>query len=354
EEASLEGIDEWNKFFRIKLPLIFPAILRGGFLVFIYSFTSFILVIAIGGLKHSTLEAEIATTLLGSLNFNKVLILGLLQCFILTFLNIITKYVPEYELSGKGYSKKTHHYIKYFSIFYIIFEISVISISFIFSFFNFYTGNFSFNHFLKIISPEFNEEFPVILGFFNSTLLSLIGASLVIIIAYLLIRNSNKFTDLIVFSTMGFSTGFLGIILVYLNISLNIPLWILVIQGYLLIALPIGYSFLFHYIHNFPKDMLEAGEIDGITGYKRFIYLEFPNLKNIFSGVFLQIFSILFGEFTLSYTMQLGDSFPTIGLVNYSLISSKHFLESSSLNSFILIFIMLIFIISQKLLEKNE
>ncbi|MGL4533833.1 MAG: ABC transporter permease subunit, partial [Fusobacteriaceae bacterium] len=108
EEASLEGIDEWNKFFRIKLPLIFPAILRGGFLVFIYSFTSFILVIAIGGLKHSTLEAEIATTLLGSLNFNKVLILGLLQCLILTFLNTITKYVPEYELSGKGYSKKTH------------------------------------------------------------------------------------------------------------------------------------------------------------------------------------------------------------------------------------------------------
>ncbi|MGL5125325.1 MAG: ABC transporter permease subunit, partial [Fusobacteriaceae bacterium] len=260
----------------------------------------------------------------------------------------------EYELSGKGYSKKTHHYIKYFSIFYIVFEISVISISFIFSFFNFYTGKFSFDHFRKIISPEFNEEFPVILGFFNSTLLSLIGASLVIIIAYLLIRNSNKFTDLIVFSTMGFSTGFLGIILVYLNISLNIPLWLLVIQGYLLITLPIGYSFLFHYIHNFPKDMLEAGEIDGITGYKRFIYLEFPNLKNIFLGVFLQIFSILFGEFTLSYTMQLGDSFPTIGLVNYSLISSKQFLESSSLNSFILIFIMLIFIISQKLLEKNE
>lgn len=354
EEASLEGVGEWTIFYKIKLPLIFPAIIRGGFLVFIYSFTSFILVIALGGLKYSTMEAEIATTLLGSLNFNKVLILGFFQCGILLFLNTALKYIPQYELSGKGYSKKLPPFFKCFTIFYIIFEISVIGISFVFSFFNFYLGKFSFNHFSRIFSQDFNQEFPILKGVFNSTLLSFTGAFIVTIVAYLLIRNFNKFTDALVFSTMGFSTGFLGILLIYLNISLNIPLWVLILQGYLLITLPIGYSFLFHYIHKFPKEILEAGEIDGVVGYKRFLYLELPNLKNVFLGVFLQIFAILFGEFTLSYTMQLGENFPTIALVNYSLISSKRFLESSSLNSFLLIFILSIFILSQKILEKSE
>ena len=69
-EAGLEcGASKWVIFTRIKLPLILPQIFRGFFLVFTYSFTSFGIVLSLGGLKFSTLEVEIVNSLMGSANF---------------------------------------------------------------------------------------------------------------------------------------------------------------------------------------------------------------------------------------------------------------------------------------------
>jgi len=56
-EAGLEsGASKWIIFTKIKLPLILPQIFRAFFMVFVYSFTSFGIVLSLGGLKYSTLE----------------------------------------------------------------------------------------------------------------------------------------------------------------------------------------------------------------------------------------------------------------------------------------------------------
>ncbi|MGL4981083.1 MAG: ABC transporter permease subunit, partial [Fusobacteriaceae bacterium] len=104
----------------------------------------------------------------------------------------------------------------------------------------------------------------------------------------------------------------------------------------------------------FDKSIREAALIDGAQSWRYFIYIEFPIMKKLFIGVYLQIFALLLGEFTMGYTMQIINYFPTLPLVNYQLISSKKFLESSALNTVILIILLGITLLSQKILEERE
>ena len=110
---------------------------------------------------------------------------------------------------------------------------------------------------------------------------------------------------------------------------------------------------MYYHISHFDSSLLEASYLDGAGAFQSFIYIEFPLLKNIFFSTFLQVFTIIFAEFTISYTMQIGEYFPTISLINYSLSNSKHFLESSALGGLNTGIIILIFIISQIISNKN-
>ncbi|MGL5099333.1 MAG: ABC transporter permease [Fusobacteriaceae bacterium] len=355
EEAALtDGISKKKIFFLVKLPLILPQVFKGGFLVFLYSFTSFILVIALGGLRHSTLEAEIASTLTGSSDFSKVVILGVLQSLIMIFLNYSSSKIEEYELNGEPYIKKTSRFLKFFSIIYLALELIIIIIPIIFSFFNIYTGKISLQHYITLFSHDFNLEFPVIRSFINSIFLAGTAGAVVVFLGYLMIKFYNRFTELMVFFTFGISNGFLGLLLIYMNILLDIPLPLLLFQGYILISLPLAYSFLYQYVKKFNRSIREAALIDGADSWRYFVYIEFPLMKKLFLGIYLQIFALLLGEFTMGYTMQIINYFPTLPLVNYQLISSKRFLESSALNSSILILLLGIFCLSQKLLAEKD
>lgn len=59
ESAESVGAPKWHIFFRITLPMLSPALLSGATLAFIYSFLSFPIVLALGGARFATLEAEI-------------------------------------------------------------------------------------------------------------------------------------------------------------------------------------------------------------------------------------------------------------------------------------------------------
>ncbi|MGL5963403.1 MAG: ABC transporter permease, partial [Fusobacteriaceae bacterium] len=354
EAAFVDGVSRWEIFLKIKFPLILPQIFKAGFLVFIYSFTSFILVIALGGLRYSTVEAEIASTLTGSSDFTKVIVLGFIQALVMISLNYSSIQIEEYELNGEPYLKKTPKILKIFSFIYLVIEVFVVIIPVFFSFFNIYTGKISFAHYVTIFSRDFNLDFPILKSIFNSISLAGTAGILVVFLGYLMIKFYNRFTEIIIFFTFGISSGFLGLLLIYMNILLEIPLPWLLFQGYILISLPLAYSFLYQYVKKFDKSIREAALIDGIESWRYFIYIEFPLMKKLFIGVYLQIFALLLGEFTMGYTMQIINYFPTLPLVNYQLISSKKFLESSALNTVILIILLGISLLSQKILEDRE
>src|SRR5262245_39289118 len=59
EAARLLGASRWHAFRDITLPLLRPAIVAAASIVFLFTFTSFGVVLILGGPRHPTLEVEI-------------------------------------------------------------------------------------------------------------------------------------------------------------------------------------------------------------------------------------------------------------------------------------------------------
>ena len=353
EAGKIDGLNEVGIFFKVKLPLMFPQVFRGMFLVFIYTFASFGIVLALGGIKYSNLEVEIANTLLRDANFSKALVLGIIQFLFLIILNLMGDLYPPYELRDEYRGKKVSLITSIFSVIYLILECSIVLMGIFYGFYNYYIGKFSLEGFYRLFSENFNIHYPVLQGIRNSLLLASITPIFVIIFTYLLLKNFTKITSVVVFSTMGFSSAFLGIALIYINILYDIKLWILLVVGYFLVTVPVAYSFMYQYVKEFPKDILDLAKIDALSPVKIFLLIEYPILKNVFLGTYLQIFAIILGEFTISYSMQLGRDFPTIALVNYSLFSDKKLLEGAALSSVNIIIVVILFYLSNKITEKE-
>ncbi|MGB4457598.1 MAG: ABC transporter permease subunit, partial [Defluviitoga tunisiensis] len=357
ESAYVEGAGKVKTFFYIELPLIVPSISRAFFLVFTYSFTSFAIVLNLGGIKYSTLEVAIATTLKGTLNFSKALSYALIQFIVLTLINIfMSKFEPQsFEYNEPEYSanKKTGKLSLVISIFYLVFEYSLVIIGIASCFFNFITLKFDLSGFINLFSKELNNRFPVIQSIFNSISVSAITGILATIAAYLLLKKYNKIINIAIMSTFGISSAFLGMALLYLNILYNIPFFILIILGFFLISVPLAYSFLYQPILSFDKKIIEAAKVDGANKLVIFSKIELPLLFSSFLSSFLQIFAIIYGEFTISYTMQIRDYFPLSSIVNYSLSSSRFYREATALSGLNVIIIFITFYLSS-LIRKKE
>ena len=79
EASRLLGADPWRAFWRITFPLLRPAILAAALLVFLFDFTSFGVILLLGGPKFATLEVEIYIQTLQMLNLPVAALLSIIQ-----------------------------------------------------------------------------------------------------------------------------------------------------------------------------------------------------------------------------------------------------------------------------------
>ncbi len=94
--AQVLGASPWRTFREVTLPLLRPSILAGTLLVFLFNFTSFGVVLMLGGPRFATLEVEIYIQALHLLNLPLASLLSLIQ---LAFTLLIT--VAHNRLSGQ-------------------------------------------------------------------------------------------------------------------------------------------------------------------------------------------------------------------------------------------------------------
>jgi len=85
EAARVLGARSWDVWWRITLPLLAPAVAAAGALVFIFCFTSFGVILILGGPRFATLEVEIYRQTVNLFNLPVAATLSLLQ-LIFTFL----------------------------------------------------------------------------------------------------------------------------------------------------------------------------------------------------------------------------------------------------------------------------
>ena len=278
---------------------------------------------------------------------------AIIQLSILGIINYVTSNLENYQLEEQPKSnEKVGIWIFIGSITYLIFEFSIIFIGLTASFFDYYKNKFDFSKLMRIFSAEFNQKFPVIISMRNSIFVGIVVSILTVLIVYILLKNKNKFSNLVVISSIGISAAFLAMTLLYLNILFRINFPILVIIGHLLIAVPIGYSFMYQHITGFDKSLIEAANIGGASVCKTFIHIEFPLLKSIFLSTFLQIFAIIYGEFTIVYTMQMQDFFPLASVINYQISSQKLLPESAAFSATNVLIIFALFWLAKKSKKK--
>ncbi len=79
EAAQMLGASRMRVFTTVTLPLLRPAIASAASLVFLFTFTSFGIILILGGLSHATIEVEIWRQATGLINFDVAAALALLQ-----------------------------------------------------------------------------------------------------------------------------------------------------------------------------------------------------------------------------------------------------------------------------------
>ena len=341
DASRLEGINRFKTLLKIEFPLILPSLLKAFFLVFTYSFMSFAVVLNLGGIRYSTIEVSIANALRGSFNFSQALFYALVQFVILFILNFILSIglKDSYEMAPPQKLKaKSSAFEKIFAYLYCLFEYTIIIIGLSGICFNPHEGTFSLKPLLNLFSREMNRKFKIITSIFNSAIVALIASTAATLIGYWLTELKTKLTDYFILPMLGVSSAFIGMSLLYTNILYNVPFPVLICFGFIFITVPLAYSFLYQSVKGFEVELTEAAFIDGANQFKAFLYVKFPILLPAILAVFFQVFAIIYGEFTISYTMQIRDFFPLASIVNYSLSAHRYYLESqafASLNTII-------------------
>jgi thiamine transport system permease protein len=79
EAAATLGAPPWRRFREVTVPLLAPALTAAGAIVFLFSFTSFGIVLILGGPRYATLEAEIYNQAVRVFDLRAAAVLSLVQ-----------------------------------------------------------------------------------------------------------------------------------------------------------------------------------------------------------------------------------------------------------------------------------
>jgi thiamine transport system permease protein len=93
--ARVLGANRWQAFSRVTLPLLIPSLLAAASLVFLFDFTSFGVILILGGPAFSTLEVEIYIQALQVLNLPAAALLSVLQIGSTLLLIIVSSRLSE-------------------------------------------------------------------------------------------------------------------------------------------------------------------------------------------------------------------------------------------------------------------
>ena len=89
QAARTLGANRWQTLYRVTLPLLLPVIAAAALLVFIFDFTSFGVILILGGPQFATLEVEIYYQTISLFNLPLAAVLALIQLLCTLALTIL-------------------------------------------------------------------------------------------------------------------------------------------------------------------------------------------------------------------------------------------------------------------------
>ena len=351
EAARVLNATPWQAFREVSLPLLMPTILSASLLVFLFDFTSFGVVLMLGGPQYATLEVEIYTQALSRFNLPMAGMLSLIQLIVTLLITLVQNRLKNPRLGKAALSseQKTRHrpvtksqkvFVILMCLILVILFVSPILSLVSRSFVTFeaargergeYETGFTTRYYTELFQNRTGSIFYAnpLAAIRNSLVYSVItmviATSMGLLSAYALSR-SGKFTrwlEPLFMLPLGASAVILGLGFL---ITFNHAPWtsgtfpILIPIAHSLIALPFVVRTILPAIQGIPNSLREAASVMGAKPFKVFLEIDLPILLRAVIVSLAFSFTISLGEFGASSFLANART-PTIPVTIFRYIS---------------------------------
>lgn len=368
------GATRIQTFFNITLRRILPSILSSSLLVFLFCFTSFSIILVLGGgPKYTTMEVEIYRRarinmdISGSAAYS---IVSIVFCIALLVLYLVSqKHISSSDsvvsTTYKKAKKPTSKIGKIFSSIYFIFA-GIFILSPIFSIIIkscFATVSrssqkvFTLKYYRQLFGMESTSgvmsdaTFAILTSLKIAIIVGVLTIPIVLSLSIATKRKnsfSSSIIELIGMLPLAISSVIIG--LGYYLIASKVPHLsgiALVVLAHLVIALPFALRIVTPELEKIPKIYAQSAMTLGAKPFRSFIDIELPLLKNALIKAAIFSFATSMGE--INATLVLASSkIETIPVVMYRLIGSYNFAGASALGTILIIVCAIVFISTGK------
>lgn len=353
QAARTLGADQLTTFFRITLPIIGPAIAAAALLVFIFDFTSFGVILLLGGPRFATLEVEIYYQTISLFNLPLAAVLALLQlsctlAMTIIYTRLTRKITQPLELRSRSFTQKklTTWRSRFFATMIIILLFTILIAPLFALVMRSFTRLEPERGTRTVESPGFTLDFyqelninrrsslffvppttaiGISLGYASATVLLALAIGLPA--AWALARHStsplNSFLDPLLMLPLGTSAVTLGLGFI---VALNRPPFdlraspILIPIAHTLVAFPFVVRSLTPALYSIQPRLRQAASILGASPMQVFRAVDLPMVGRALIVAATFAFTISLGEFGASVMISRPE-YPTIPIVIYRFIS---------------------------------
>jgi len=338
EAAQNLGASRLRAFRDIELPYLWQAIMSSSLLIFIYSFTSFAIVLAMGGPQHATMEVTIYTVTNFYGSFELAGALSLLQmAFLLlvvfAYMHVNVRAVPGGSRTIRPISALSNIHKAIFGIYAAL--VGTLLIGPILSILNSSVrsgvaggAGYTLDWFKEILSwggDSFIGATPLE-SIANSILIALLAMSISVVFSLLLSYYSSMskrgglMTSVLVMTPLCISTITLslGYVLIGNRMPFDISLMAIILI-HSVISFPLSFRAISNSLSKVDRSLVEASSNLGASRARTFMSIELPLIRGgiIAAGVFS--FAISLGELAAAY-MLYGGRYTTIPIHIYRFI----------------------------------
>ena len=340
EAAAMLGAGPFKVFWHVSLPLLKPAILAASTLVFIFCFSSFGIIMILGGPYYATIEVEIYRQAVHLFNLPVASFLSLLQIFFTfsmmwvytSFTRKAARFTPKSELANL--KKPAGPWEKIMIAGVVVFILMLcaapllvlITRSFICNggvSLVFYTALFrNTSNSIFYIPPFHAIEYSLLFAVISLLIALLTGVCAAVFIRFCDQKFNNRWTSLIdplfmlPLSTSAVTLGF-GIIITLDKPPLNLRTSIFLVPiAQAMVGFPFVVRAILPALRSIPDQLTDAAAMLGASPLKIFLTVDFPLISKALVAGAIFSFTISLGEFGATIFTARPDT-PTIPVAIY-------------------------------------
>lgn len=325
DAARMLGASPWKVFQKVTLPLLLPSVISAVLLVFLFDFTSFGVVLMMGGARFSTIEVEIYIQTMQFLNLEVAGVLALIQLAFSMGLTYLSQridrsgFAPIMPITGDEGLKRPDTVSQHIFILGMFVTLVVILVLPVLALITHAltminpdgSGSnliLTFDNFRQIFVNERDSLFfvPPFAALKNSLLYAVSSTVISLLIGILVVFNAikNKLTSRILNSLIMLPLGTsavtlgLGYLLAFASSQASIAFFpILIPIAHALISLPFIVRILQPALGSIPDNQHEAAVILGVPARKLWWKFDLPMIQKPLITAAIYAFAISLGEF---------------------------------------------------------